>query len=76
MTPNQVAQQLRQELQINERIADLLKAHAKNYADTMYRRTSATTEHANLIRLTGVAAGVESFVDSLFSTEKGNKHVP
>lgn len=70
MTPSQVVDQLRKELAMNERVADLLKAHAKNYADEIYRRTSNTTDHAGLVRLTGVAAGVESFVDSLFTTEK------
>lgn len=70
MTPVQVEKQLRQELQINERIADLLKAHAKNFADEMYRRTKNTTDHADMLRITGVAAGVENFVDSLVQTEK------
>lgn len=70
MTPDQTAKQLRQELLINERVAELLKAHAKNYADAVYRKTVNTTEPHDLIRLTGVAAGVENFVDSLFVTEK------
>lgn len=70
MTPDQVADQLRRELLINERIAELLKAHAVNYADKMYRRTKNTTDHAELLRLTGVAAGVEDFITSLLTTEK------
>lgn len=70
MNPDQIVQQLRQELLINERIADLLKAHARNYADSMYRRTVGTTDHADLVRITGVAAGVEDFVNSLVQTEK------
>lgn len=70
MNPDQTVKQLRQELLINERVAELLKAHAKNYADAVYRKTANTTEPHDLIRLTGVAAGVENFVDSLFTTEK------
>lgn len=70
MTPEQAIYQLRQELLMNERAADLLKVHAKNYADSIYRRTKNTTDHAELVRLTGVAAGVEDFISSLFTTEK------
>lgn len=70
MTPHQVMTQLRQELHSNERLVSLLEAHAKNYADDMYRRTTGTTNHADLLRITGVAAGVEDFITSLLKTER------
>lgn len=70
MTPDQVAQQLRQELAINERLAELLRAHAKTYADTLYRRTGSLTDHAGLLRLTGAAAGVEDFINSILTAPR------
>lgn len=73
MSPEQVHQQLMQELLMNERVAELLKIHAKNYADDIYRRTARTTDPNSLVRLTGVAAGVEDFIDSLLTTEKGKQ---
>lgn len=47
---------------MNERLADLVKQHAKNYADSIYRRTRNVTDTADLIRLTAEAAGVERFI--------------
>lgn len=79
MTPQQIAHQLKQELALNERLSKLLREHAKNYSDSIFRKTSSVTDHAGLLRLTGVAAGVEDFVSSILEpvrssdrTDKGN----
>ena len=70
MSPKQVEDEIRKELQINERLADLLQQHAKTYADSLYRRCSDIIDHASLLRLTGVAAGVEAFVSDLIPKKK------
>lgn len=61
MTPQQALKELRVELAMNERIADLLKEVAKNAADDDLRRTYVQLDHAAMLRLTGAAAGVEDF---------------
>lgn len=65
MTADQIAQQLRQELTINERLVELLRTHAKNIADETYRKTRQVTDHSSLLALTSSAAGVENFVNSI-----------
>jgi len=65
MTPKQIKQQIRQELSINERLAELIRQDAKIFADSQYRKTKDVTDHASLVRLTGVAAGVEYYIDTL-----------
>lgn len=65
VTPAQVVSQLRQELATNERIAELLLAHARAVADKAYRDTAKSLDHAFLLRQTGAAAGVETFVREL-----------
>ena len=72
MTPEQTAQQLKQELGINERIGKLLQEHAKHVADDFYRKSSTAVDHATLLRLTGAAAAIEGFVAKLLTlrTEK------
>lgn len=70
MTPKQVKQQLCQELAINERLAKLLAQDAKNFVDEQYRKTKDVTDHAGLLRLTGVAAGVEHYIQSLLARSK------
>lgn len=72
MTPAQAVQQLRQELLVNERLATLLTYVAKTYADEKLRLTYTTTNHADLIRLTGVSAGVEDFVKMLTTEVKNS----
>lgn len=61
MTPEQKLKELRQEFAMNERLTGLLHDVAKSYADKQLRDTYGIVDHASLIRLTGVAAGVESF---------------
>lgn len=70
MTPEQKLQQLRQEFAMNERLAGLLHDVAKHFADKQLRDTYAVVDHASLIRLTGVAAGVESFVKLISDSPK------
>lgn len=73
MTPAQVEKQLRQELAINERIAKLLLAHARAVADKAYRDTAKSLDHAFLLRQTGAAAGVESFVQNLLPSRSNDR---
>lgn len=47
---------------MNERLTELLQTVAKAYADDQLRNTYTVTDTPGLLRLTGVAAGVESFV--------------
>lgn len=61
MTPDQVVNEIRKELAINERLAKLVQEAAKGYADRQLRDTYTQLDHASMLRLTGVAAGVESF---------------
>lgn len=67
MNPEQVAQQLKQELLINERIAKLLREHARNSADQIYRKAGTTSDHATLVRLTGSASAIEDFIEKLLT---------
>lgn len=61
MTPDQVLSEVRKELAMNERLARIIDQAAKHYADRQLRETYTQLDHAALLRLTGVAAGVESF---------------
>lgn len=71
MTPEQALNQLRQELAINERLAKLLTLVAKSYADKQLRDTYNIIDHASLLRLTGVSAGVESFIKLVTESPSG-----
>lgn len=65
MTPKQVEQELKQALLLQERLASLLKSHAKIYADRRYRNTKDVTDLATLIKLTSEAQAVETFINSI-----------
>lgn len=69
MTPQQVEQELKQELLIHSRLAGLLKAHAKNCADKRYRNTKDVTDYPVLIKLTCEAQAVEAFVNSIVAQD-------
>lgn len=62
MTPEQALKELRKELAINGRIAELLALVAKNTADQDLRRLYSQLDHSSMLRLTGAAAGVEDFI--------------
>lgn len=70
LTPAQVEAELKKELLVNSRIAELLAAQAKNRADAIYRRTNTILDHASLVKLVGVAAGIEDFVSNLLPKER------
>lgn len=61
MTPDQALKELRQEFAMNERLTQLFMQVAKSFADRQLRDTYQQIDHAALLRLTGVAAGVETF---------------
>lgn len=65
MTPAQVIIEIRKELAINERLADLIKQAAKQVADEDLRRCYSQLGHPEMLRLTGAAAGVEDFAKQI-----------
>lgn len=73
MTPAQTLTQLRQELAMNERLAELLRDAAKHHADSIYRSTTKTVDPSSLLRLTGAAAGVEDFISTITESPKAAK---
>ena len=70
LTPDQTMQELQKALALDERLAELLKDAAKNYADTALRYSYGTTEPAFLIRQSGMAEGVEQFIKSITKPNK------
>lgn len=62
MTPAQSLLELQKALVSDERLVELLRDAAKNYADTTLRKLYGTVEPALLIRQTGMAEGVEQFI--------------
>lgn len=69
MTPKQIEQELKQELLVNTRIADLLKAYAKLWADKRYRNTKDVVDFPVLIKLTCEAQAVEAFTNSIVAQD-------
>lgn len=65
MDSDQTLKELRKELSVNDRLVELLREDSKNFADEHYRRTKDVIDHAGLLRLTGVAAGVEVYAARL-----------
>lgn len=65
MTPEQALNELRKELAVNSRIADLVKRVAADSATEFFRRTSQTIEHGLLIKLTSEAGATTKFADSI-----------
>lgn len=57
--------ELRKALVGDERLAELLKDVAKDFADTTLRQLYGTVEPALLIRQSGMAEGVEQFIKSI-----------
>ena len=72
MTPDQLLLEIRKELAINERLASLIRKAAKQSADADLRRCYSQLGHSEMLRLTGAAAGVEDFANSI--TAAPNKH--
>ena len=70
LTPDQTMQELQKALALDERLAELLKDAAKNYADTTLRKLYITVEPALLIRQSGMAEGVEQFIKSITKPNK------
>ena len=70
LTPDQTMQELQKALALDERLAELLKDAAKNYADTTLRQLYTTVEPALLIRQSGMAEGVEQFIKSITKPNK------
>lgn len=62
MTDNQALQQLRQDLALDERMANLLKQVGKAMAENELRAMYATNDAATLIRCVGLAQGMEKLV--------------
>lgn len=67
MTPEQRLLELRTAFASNPRLAEMLREEAKHYADLQYRKTKDSVDHAALLRLTGVAAGVEAFINIILA---------
>lgn len=65
MTPDQIVEQLRQELATNQRISDLLRAHAENFANMHFRKAASTMEHESMLRYTGIGIGAEAIVKDI-----------
>lgn len=65
MTPEQTLLELQKALVGDERLAGLLQAHARHYADTTLRKLYSTVDPALMIRQTGMAEGVEQFTKSI-----------
>lgn len=61
MTPAQALHELRKELAVNTRLADLVKRVADDTAAEMYRLTANTIEHGMLIKLTSEASATTKF---------------
>lgn len=70
MDRRQVEAEIRKEFMMNGRLANLVKEHAKNYADELYRRTKNITDHAELIKRTAEAAAIERFVQLMIADDK------
>lgn len=76
MNHKQVIIEIRKELAINERLADLIRQAAKDQADTDLRRCYSQLGHSEMLRLTGAAAGVEDFINDITAAPNkpaGNK---
>ena len=65
MSPDQTLSELQKALVGDERLVELLKDAAKNFADTTLRMSYSTVEPALLIRQSGMAEGVEQFIKLL-----------
>ena len=71
MTREQRLAVIRQELALNERLAQLLVEHAKDFADTAMRKLyNATIDAGVMVRQIGLAEGVEMFVADLTKPNK------
>lgn len=62
-------QELRKALVADERLLELLKEASKNYADTTLRKLYSTVDAAFLIRQSGMAEGVEQFINLITKKE-------
>lgn len=58
---------------MNERMAELLREASKHHADAIYRSTNRTVDPSSLLRLTGAAAGVEDFINTITESPKAAK---
>lgn len=65
MTPAQVLNEVRKELAINERLADLLKQVTKNLADHELRLTYQITDPSILLRQSAAAEGMERLLTEI-----------
>ena len=71
MTREQRLAVIRQELALNERLAQLLVEHAKDFADTAMRKLyNAPIDAGFMVRQVGLAEGVEMFVADLTKPNK------
>lgn len=65
MTPEQKVIALRQDLALNEDLANLLAEVAKQMADAELRQSYKTVDASILIRQAGIAEGIEKFVTEI-----------
>ena len=71
MTREQRLAVIRQELALNERLAQLLVEHAKDFADTAMRKLyNAPIDAGVMVRQIGLAEGVEMFIADLTKPNK------
>jgi hypothetical protein len=66
----QLLLEIRKELGVNERLANLLRDYAKMYADAALRLSYTTNDGAMLIRQAGMSEGVEKFIDDVTAAPK------
>lgn len=70
MSPEQLTNELRKEIGINDRLKQLLLAVGKSFADETLRKGYSTNDAGSLIRLTGEANGVERFLTTITADPK------
>lgn len=65
MNRDQILSEIRKELAINDRLAELLTDYGKLFSDTALRVCYQTNDAATLIRQAGRAEGAELFIKDI-----------
>lgn len=65
MTPEQELNEVRKELAVNERLAQLILSVAKHQANAEFRHMYKSNEAAIMIRQTGIAEGIEKLAAAI-----------